>query len=109
MGREGNKMLLPPSGRGFGKKKTLDEEIQRILEMAKSSLIRRYENGYEAHYIDRHPYGKFYRAVGNASGRTAFPEETIMLLNSQWSVVMFLETTEDLDRIECEMNLKRAI
>ena len=93
----------------MSKKASLCEESRRILEMAKASLIRRYENGYEAHAIDKHPHGKTYRNPHNPTGIVAFPEEGIMLLTSTWSVVMFLDTIEDLNRIECEMKLKRVI
>jgi len=83
--------------------------IAQMKEMARASLLRSYENGYEAHLIDKHPHGSIYRTYNNQSGLYAFPEESIMLLNRYWSVVMFLETTEDLDRIEAQMNLKRRV
>lgn len=70
--------------------------------------FRKYENGYEAYLIDRHPHGKIYRDPHNPSGIVALPQESIMLVNSLWVVVMFLETTEDLNRIEKEMNLRRV-
>lgn len=101
--------IIPDNGRGFGKKKAMEEEIKRMKEMAAASLLRKYENGYEAHLIDKHPHGKTYRTLGNPSGLLAYPEESIMLLNRYWTVVMFLETIEDLDRIEFEMNLKRVL
>ena len=39
----------------------------------------------------------------------AFPDEQIMLLHRDGVVVMFLETTGDLDRIEQEMHLQRTV
>ena len=101
--------IIQHTGRGFGKQKQIDEEVQRMKEMAKQSLLRRYENGYEAHVIDKHPHGKTYRDPHNPSDIVALPQESIMLLTSTWSVVMFLDTIEDLNRIECEMNLRRVL
>ena len=67
------------------------------------SLIRKYTNGYEAHFIDRHPHGKFYRTVN--SGINAFPDEEIMLLQTSGIVVMFLKDITALKEIEKSMNL----
>ena len=72
-----------------------------------TSLIRRYRNGYEDHYIDRTLHGKTYRMEGNPTGLVALPEEKIMLLTRDWTVVVFLEDLADLNRIECELNLHR--
>lgn len=69
------------------------------------SLIRKYTNGYEAHFIDRHPHGKFYRTVNNGSGINAFPDEEIMLLQTCGIVVMFLKDRTALKEIEKSMNL----
>lgn len=101
--------LVTDKGRSFGKEKERLEEIQKMNEMAARSIIRRYENGYEAHLIDVHPHGKIYRDQHNPSDIVAFPEESIMLLTKYWTVVMFLNTIEDLNRIETEMNLRRMI
>ncbi len=101
--------IIPDKGRGFGKKKAMEEEIKRMKEMAAASLIRRYENGYEAHLIDKHPHGKTYRDPHNPTDIVAFPEESIMLLTMDWTVVLFLNTIEDLNRTECELNLKRVL
>ena len=85
-----------------------DDYQQRIKEMAANSLIRKYTNGYEAHYIDKHPRGETYRDPSQPLGYGAYSEEKIMLLNSCWCVVVFLETMEDLERIEGEMKLIRV-
>jgi len=100
---------IQPTGREFGKQKQIGEEVQRMKEMAKVLPFRKYENGYEAHAIDKHPHGKTYRDPHNPSGIVALPQESIMLLTSTWSVVMFLNTIEDLNRIECEMKLRRVL
>lgn len=70
------------------------------------SMIRKYTNGYEAHLIDRHPHGKYYRDVNNSSGIVAFQEEEIMLLNLSGVVVMFLRDRCELAEIEKSMNLQ---
>lgn len=101
--------IIPDNGRGLGKKKAMEEEIRRMKEMAAASLIRKYENGYEAHLIDKHPHGKTYRDPHNPTDIVAFPEESIMLLTMDWTVVLFLNTIEDLNRTECELNLKRVL
>lgn len=101
--------IIKPTGRGFGKQKQIDEEVQRMKEMAKQSLLRRYENGYEAHDIDKHPHGKIFRDPHNPSGIVALPERSIMLLNTCGVVVVFLNNIEDLNRIECAMNLRRVL
>lgn len=100
---------IPDKGRGFGKKKAMEEEIKRMKDMAAASLLRKYENGYEAHLIDKHPHGKTYRDPHNPTDIVAFPEESIMLLTMDWTVVLFLNTIEDLNRTECELNLKRVL
>ena len=71
--------------------------------------FRKYENGYEAYLIDEHPHGKIYRDPHNPSNIVALPQESIMLVNSLRVVVMFLETIEDLNNIEKEMNLRRVL
>lgn len=68
-------------------------------------MIRKYSNGYEAHWIDMHPHGKTYRDVHNCLGYIAFPCEEIMLLNNSGVVVIFLESLTDLERIEKELRL----
>lgn len=85
------------------------EEIKALRKQMRDSMIRGYANGYTAHWIDMHPYGKVYRDVNNGLGYVAFPEEQIMLLHRDGPVVMFLNTTGDLDRIEQEMHLVRTI
>ena len=79
------------------------------MEQSKVSLLRRYENGYEAHIIDNHPHGKIYRDVHNPLDIVAFPEESVMLLTKDGVVVMFLNTISDMNEIEQKMNLKRII
>ena len=54
-------------------------------------------------------HGKVYRDINNGLGYVAFPDEQIVLLHRDGPVVMFLETTGDLDRIEKEMHLVRTI
>lgn len=102
-------MIIPDKGRGFGKEAKRQKEIQEFRKQAEQSLIRRYSNGFEAHWIDKHPHGRFYRLVGDESTVSAFLEETIMLLNTSGVVVMFLEKMEDLDRIEREMRLESIV
>ena len=82
-------------------------EGKKAVSEVETSLIRRYRNGYEAHYIDRTLHGKTYRMEGNQTGLVALPEEKIMLLTRDWTVVVFLEDLADLNRIECELNLHR--
>ena len=82
-------------------------EDKKAVSEDNISLIRRYKNGYEAHYIDRTLHGKTYRMEGNPTGLVALPEEKIMLLTRDWTVVVFLEDLADLNRIECELNLHR--
>lgn len=101
------KVLDSNKGRGCGKEKARLDEIRRMKDMARMSLIRKYENGYEAHWIDKHPHGAFYRDVNDPSCLTAFPKESVMLLTENWTVVMFLKGLSDLERIENEMKLKR--
>jgi len=86
-----------------------NDEIQKFREQERASMIRGYANGYTAHWIDMHPHGKVYRDVNNGLGYVAFPEEQIVLLHRDGPVVMFLETTGDLDRIEKEMRLVRTV
>ena len=72
----------------------------------KASLIRKYTNGYEAHWIDGHPHGKTSRDVHNGLGYVALPNEQIMLLNGSGVVVVFLERLSDLDKMEKELKLQ---
>lgn len=75
----------------------------------KASLIRKYTNGYEAHWIDDHSHGKTYRDVHNELGYVALPNEQIMLLNRSGVVVAFLESFSDLDKIEKELKLQNPL
>ena len=68
-------------------------------------MIRKYTNGYEAHLIDRHPHGKFYRKPNNSSGIEALPGENIMLLQNCGVVVTFLKDRVALAEIEKSMKL----
>lgn len=86
-----------------------NDEIQKFREQERASMIRGYANGYTAHWIDMHPHGKTYRTLDNASGLVALPDEQIMLLHRDGPIVMFLETLNDLDRIEKEMRLVRTV
>ena len=83
-----------------------EEEIKAFRKQERGSMIRGYSNGYTAHWIDMHPHGKVYRDVNNGLGYVAFPDEQIMLLHRDGPVVMFLNTIEDLDRIEKRMKLE---
>lgn len=85
------------------------EEIKMFKLQERASMIRGYSNGYTAHYIDMHPHGKVYRDIHNGSGIVAFPEEQIVLLQQYGSIVMFLKSIDDLDRIEQEMHLVRTV
>lgn len=51
----------------------------KIKEQARKSIIRGYTNGYEAHWIDKHPYRDVFRDPNGDV--TAFSYETIVLLN----------------------------
>ena len=75
----------------------------------KASLIRKYTNGYEAHWIDSHPHGKKYRYVHNGLGYVAFPDEQIMLLNGSGVVVIFLKSLSDLDKMQKVLKLQEPI
>ena len=75
----------------------------------KASLIRKYTNGYEAHWIDSHPHGKKYRCVHNGLGYAALPDEQIMLLNSFGVVVVFLKNLSDLDKMQKVLKLQEPI
>lgn len=75
----------------------------------KASLIRKYANGYEAHWIDSHPHGKTYRDVHNGIGYVALPDEQIMLLNGSGVVVVFLESFSDLDKMEKVLKLQNPL
>lgn len=86
-----------------------EEEIKAFKKQERGSMIRGYSNGYTAHWIDMYPHGKVYRDINNGLGYVAFPEEQIVLRHRDGTVVMFLETTGDLDRIEQEMHLVRTI
>lgn len=83
------------------------KEFKEITEKRypDGSLLKKYKNGYEAHIIDRHPHGEFYRKIDNDTGIYAFPEEKIMVLNSCGVVVVFLEDYENLQEIEESMKL----
>lgn len=85
------------------------EEIKAFKFQERSSMIRGYANGYTAHWIDMHPKGKAYRDINNGWGIVAFHEEQIVLLHRDGIVVMFLETLDDLYRIEQEMHLQRTV
>lgn len=84
-------------------------DIKEFKEKTKpypdGSLIRKYTNGYQAHYIDMHPHGKTYRKRDNETYSWAFPEEKIMLLTRDGVVVVFLEELSNLEEIEKSMHL----
>lgn len=84
----------------------LNNQVQKDT---KASLIRKYANGYEAHWIDSHPHGKKYRYVHNRLGYVAFPDEQIMLLNRSGVVVVFLKSLSDLDKMQKVLKLQEPI
>lgn len=82
------------------------KEFKRLTRPSSQggSLIRKYTNGYEAHFIDRYPHGAFFRDPQNVL--SAFPDEDIMLINSSGVVVLFLKNMGDLSEIEKSMRLQ---
>lgn len=82
------------------------EEFKRLTRPANEggSMIRKYTNGYEAHFIDRHPHGAFYRDPKN--DLAAYTDEKIMLLNPLGVVVVFLKDKVALSEIEKSMKLQ---
>lgn len=70
--------------------------------MAYKRGFKRYTNGYEAWWIKDHPHEKILRDVRR--GIFAFPEEKIVVMH-HGAVVVFLETIDDLDKLEKDMHL----
>lgn len=64
--------------------------------------FKRYTNGYEAWYIEDHPHKDVLRDFRR--GIFAFPEEKIVVMHDG-TVVVFLETINDLDKLEKDMHL----
>lgn len=79
------------------------EKMQKIKEQAKLSLIRKYKNGYEAHWIDKHPRMEYYR--NEECDMSAYPDEKVVVLNNCWCVVVFLNGIKELEIFEKEMHL----
>lgn len=67
-------------------------------------MIKKYTNGYEAWYINQHPHGNTFRSPGYSP--CAYDNETIVLLNESWCVVMYIKNTDELATIENQMKLK---
>lgn len=70
--------------------------------MANKRGFKRYANGYEAWWIKDHPHEDVLRDASR--GVCAFPEEQIVLMH-YGVVVVFLETIDDLKKIEKDMHL----
>ena len=70
--------------------------------MAYKRGFKRYTNGYEAWYIEDHPHKDVLRDFRR--GIFAFPEEKIVVMHNG-AVVVFLETINDLDKLEKDMHL----
>ena len=66
------------------------------------SLICKYTNGYQAHYIDKHPNKDSFRSVDYDP--FAYPEETIVILKDG-AVVCFCIDISGLEDVEQEMKL----
>lgn len=81
-----------------------EKEREKRKKQFIQSMIRQYSNGYTAHWIDKHPNGTIFRDINNNIGVTAFPEETIVVVNLG-TVVSFLEDIAALDRWDQEMHL----
>lgn len=73
------------------------------------SLIHKYSNGYQAHFIDKHPNKDFFRRKGPVFGDydIAFDDETIVVLKDG-VVCMFLHNEDELCELEVKMNLIRV-
>lgn len=69
------------------------------------SLICNYTNGYQAHFIDKHPNKDWFRDVNN--DLSAYPDETIVILHDG-VVVCFCIDTHGLKEVEDEMKLVRC-
>lgn len=70
--------------------------------MAYKRGFKRYTNGYEAWWIKDHPHEKILRDVRR--GIFAFPKEKIVVMHHE-VVVVFLETIDDLIKLEEDMHL----
>ncbi len=68
-----------------------------------NSLIKKYTNGYEAHWIDRHPKRFIFRDVDFYL--TALPDEKIVILKDG-VIVMYLPELPDLNKLEKELALE---
>ena len=66
------------------------------------SLICKYTNGYQAHYIDKLPNKDSFRSVD--SDPSAYPEETIVILKDG-AVACFCIDIPGLEDVEQEMKL----
>ena len=68
------------------------------------SLIKKYTNGYEAHWIDKHFNRKVFRDLRYYLN--AFPEEKIVVLMDTGIVVTYLEELKDLEELEKSLKLE---
>lgn len=67
------------------------------------SLIKKYTNGYEAHWIDKHFNRNVFRDVNYYLH--AFPEEQIVVLMNG-IVVVYLKELKDLEELEKSLKLE---
>lgn len=70
--------------------------------MAYKRGFKRYTNGYEAWYIEDHPHKDVFRDFRRDI--FAYPEEKIVVMHDG-AVVVFLETIDDLIKLEENMHL----
>ena len=68
--------------------------------------IRKYTNGYETWWIDRHPHRDVLRDINQCLH--AFPEEQLVILHDG-TIVMFITDLDLLNKIEKEMKLIRIL
>lgn len=73
--------------------------------MAVNSLICKYTNGYQAHFIDEHPGRDSFRSLDYYL--PAYPDETIVILKDG-VVVCYVKDIPSLKEIEGNMGLTPA-
>lgn len=75
-----------------------------LLLKDNSAMIKKYTNGYEAWYIDKHPHGRIFRSEDYCP--KADKDESIVLLTEYWSVVVYLKNLIELEEMEAKLKLK---
>ena len=75
-----------------------------LLLKDNSAMIKKYSNGYEAWYIDKHPHGRIFRSEDYCP--KADKDETIVLLTEYWSVVVYIKNLIGLEEMEAKLKLK---